>query len=186
MVRKRKIPNLERLEEEALVVAHNTTNLLEARHHLIWWLSSYERKMARGFQNETIALSEFQANEFKYSYLVSETVQKFYLLIQPENWFFNDIEFESASVDENGIVLSLGELNSSLFKFYIARMQIRISMNALHKNRLLHAKKFAKELVFIKYDPDQNVVSHVGQTIALNNSLVTKTSSQSPNRRKAL
>lgn len=186
MVRKRKIPNLERLEEEALDIAHSTTRLLEARHYLIWWLSSYERKMGRGFQNETIALSEFQANEFKYSYLVSDTIQRFYLLIQPENWFLNDIEFESASVDENGIVLSLGELNNSLFKFYLARMQIRISMSPLHKNRLLHAKKFAKELVFIKFDPDKNQVTNLGQTITLNNGLVNQTNTHTPSRRKAI
>lgn len=173
-MRRRRIANLEALQEKASNIAQSLVKHLEARHYLIWWLSSYERTMKRGFNNETICLSQFQINEFRFSYVISGGIERFYLLVQPENWFFNDLGFESASIDEHGIVLNLSEVNDPLFKLYISRMQIRFNLDESNVDRLVHAKKYAKELVLIQFDPKRNEVNLVGSKIALNNSSVQK------------
>lgn len=184
MVRKRRIANLEALQEQASQIAHAIVRQLESRHYLIWWLSSYDRIMKRGYYNETIALSPFQVNEFRFSYKVSNTIERIYLLVQPENWFFNDLGYESASVDEFGIVLNLSEINNEQFKLYVSRMQIRFNFDEIHAERLKHAKKYAKELVLIKYEPKRNEVKTVGVTINLNNSSVHKKSGENPKHKK--
>lgn len=175
-MRKRRIANLEALQEKASDIAQKLVTHLESRHYLIWWLSSYERTMKRGLNNETISLSPFQTNEFRFSYAVTNGIERFYLLVQPENWFFNDLGYESASIDEKGIVLNLSEVNDPLFKIYITRMQIRFNLDESHAKRLTHAKKYAKELILIKYDPRKNEVKLVGSKINLNNFSVQKNS----------
>ena len=145
-MRARRIENLEALQLKASEIAQITVKELEARHYLVWWLSSYDRNMKRGYNNETICLSTYQVNEFCFSYAITSEVEKFYLLIQPENWFLNDLAFESASIDDKGLVLNLAEVNDQLFKLYISRMQIRFNLDEIHAERLTHAKKYAKEL----------------------------------------
>ena len=135
-MRARRIENLEALQLKASEIAQITVKELEARHYLVWWLSSYDRNMKRGYNNETICLSTYQLNEFCFSYAITSEVEKFYLLIQPENWFLNDLTFESASIDEKGLVLNLAEVNDQLFKLYISRMQIRFNLDEIHAERL--------------------------------------------------
>lgn len=183
-MRRRRIANLEALQEKASNIAQSLVKHLEARHYLIWWLSSYERTMKRGFNNETISLSPFQINEFRFSYVVSSGIERFYLFVQPENWFFNDLVYESASIDEKGLVLNLSEINDPLFKLYISRMQIRFNFDESNLDRLIHAKKYAKELVLIQFDPKKNEVNLVGNTIDLNNSTVQKKSVSKPTAAK--
>lgn len=89
----------------------------------------------------------------------------------------NDLTFESASIDEKGLVLNLAEVNDQLFKLYISRMQIRFNLDEIHAERLTHAKKYAKELVFIQYNPQKNQVMNVGVSINLENNTITRKSS---------
>ena len=67
-MRARRIENLEALQLKASEIAQITVKELEARHYLVWWLSSYDRNMKRGYNNETICLSTYQVNEFCFSY----------------------------------------------------------------------------------------------------------------------
>ena len=53
-MRARRIENLEALQLKASEIAQITVKELEARHYLVWWLSSYDRNMKRGYNNETI------------------------------------------------------------------------------------------------------------------------------------
>lgn len=176
-MRARRIENLEALQLKASESAQELVRHLQARHYLIWWLSSYDRNMKRGYNNETISLSTYQVNEFCFSYAITSEIEKFYLLIQPENWFLNDLIYESASIDEKGMVLNLSEVNDQLFKLYISRMQIRFNLDEIHAERLIHAKKFAKELVFIQYNPQKNQVMTVGVSINLENNTISRKSS---------
>jgi hypothetical protein len=185
-MRARRIENLEALQLKASEIAQITVKELEARHYLVWWLSSYDRNMKRGYNNETICLSTYQVNEFCFSYAITSEVEKFYLLIQPENWFLNDLTFESASIDEKGLVLNLAEVNDQLFKLYISRMQIRFNLDEIHAERLTHAKKYAKELVFIQYNPQKNQVMNVGVSINLENNTITRKSSNQTAKNKRL
>lgn len=185
-MRARRIENLEALQLKASEIAQITVKELEARHYLVWWLSSYDRNMKRGYNNETICLSTYQVNEFCFSYAITSEVEKFYLLIQPENWFLNDLAFESASIDEKGLVLNLAEVNDQLFKLYISRMQIRFNLDEIHAERLTHAKKYAKELVFIQYNPQKNQVMNVGVSINLQNNTINRKSSNQTAKNKRL
>ena len=185
-MRARRIENLEALQLKASEIAQITVKELEARHYLVWWLSSYDRNMKRGYNNETICLSTYQVNEFCFSYANTSEVEKFYLLIQPENWFLNDLTFESASIDEKGLVLNLAEVNDQLFKLYISRMQIRFNLDEIHAERLTHAKKYAKELVFIQYNPQKNQVMNVGVSINLENNTINRKSSNQTAKNKRL
>ena len=65
-------------------------------------------------------------------------------------------------------------------------MQIRFNLDEIHAERLTHAKKYAKELVFIQYNPQKNQVMNVGVSINLENNTITRKSSNQTAKNKRM
>lgn len=172
------IPNFHKLNDQALEIALKTVSKLEARHILVWWLSSYENKVEKGLGNETVQLTPFQVSEFRFSYKISNDVSRFFLIIQKENWFFNDLGFSSVSIDENGVVLNIDAIEDALFSIFINKMSIRINFADHHKEKLIHAKKYAKEVILVKCCAKTNTLLSIGETIPTKDSLSQPKSQQ--------